>query len=332
MKRGCIYLVYLIATVLMTTFAKAQVDPHFSQYYIYPHYMNPASTGLIEGDYRVSGIYRNQWSNISTPYSTAAITADFTTNKNMNYGANILNQTAGNGGYSLLNGYASLAYTGLKFGFEGYQHIVLGMQAGFISRRIDPTKFQMGDQWNPITGYSPINPTSEQWTNTSTSVLDMGAGALYYDGNPEKSKNAFLGVAAFHINKPKDPFNPQTKGYIPMRITVHGGMNFLLSEFVSMTPHFLYMSQGSAYELMIGDYFEVNASDETDFLFGLNYRYKDAISPFAGITNKGFTIAATYDVNMSTLGKMANGAGSVEITLSYMIKNPEKFSLKCPHL
>ena len=195
MKRGCIYLVYLIATVLMTTFAKAQVDPHFSQYYIYPHYMNPASTGLIEGDYRVSGIYRNQWSNISTPYSTAAITADFTTNKNMNYGANILNQTAGNGGYSLLNGYASLAFTGLKFGFEGYQHIVLGMQAGFISRRIDPTKFQMGDQWNPITGYSPINPTSEQWTNTSTSVLDMGAGALYYDADGPGA-NAHVKIAA----------------------------------------------------------------------------------------------------------------------------------------
>src|ERR1035437_7094906 len=329
MKTNC--LSYLIAMLLVTTFAKAQVDPHFSQYYIYPNYINPATTGLIDGDYRVSGIYRNQWANISTPFSTAAVTADFCTNKNMNYGANILSQTAGNGGYRMTNAYASLAFTGLKFGYEGYQHIVLGLQAGFISRRIDPTKFQMGDQWNSITGL-PNLPTGETWPNTSSNVFDMGAGSMYYDGNPEKSRNAFLGVAAFHINKPRDPFNPSANGDIPMRLVVHGGMNFLLSEFVSMVPHFIYMSQGTASELMVGDYFEVSASDVTDFLFGLNYRYKDAISPFAGIRNNGFTIAATYDVNTSTLGKMANGAGSVEITLSYMLKNPEKFALRCPHL
>jgi hypothetical protein len=37
----------------------AQVDPHFTQYYIYPLYINPAMTGGSDGDYRVSGIFRN---------------------------------------------------------------------------------------------------------------------------------------------------------------------------------------------------------------------------------------------------------------------------------
>ena len=30
----------------------AQVDPHFSQYYIQPMTMNPAFTGAFDGDYR----------------------------------------------------------------------------------------------------------------------------------------------------------------------------------------------------------------------------------------------------------------------------------------
>lgn len=33
--------------------ANGQVDPHFSQYYMYPHWLNPALTGAINGNYRV---------------------------------------------------------------------------------------------------------------------------------------------------------------------------------------------------------------------------------------------------------------------------------------
>lgn len=332
MKKRCRILSLFIGMVCLSVTGISQVDPHFSQYYIYPHYINPATTGLMEGDYRISGIYRNQWSNISTPYSTAGISGDFITSKKMNYGVNILNQNAGNGGYNLLNGYANLAFTGLQFGNEGNQHVVLALQGGFISRRFDPSKFEMDDQWNPITGYSASHATGDIFNTTSSFVFDMGAGALYYDGTNEKNVNPYLGAAVFHINKPKDPFQVRGKNAIPMRLVVHGGLNVILSEYVTMVPHFLYMSQGTAWEAMVGDFFQVSASDETDFLFGANYRHKDAISPFAGITNNGFTIAATYDINISTLGKLAHGASSLEVTLSYMVKNPDKFNFKCPKL
>src|SRR5688572_28076914 len=95
--------------------AHAQVDPHFSQYYMHPHYLNPATTGIMEGDQRVSSVFRSQWADITNPFSTKGLTADLTTNSNMNFGVNILNQTAGDAGYSYTNGYFSLAYTGLKF-------------------------------------------------------------------------------------------------------------------------------------------------------------------------------------------------------------------------
>ncbi|HYC27363.1 MAG TPA: type IX secretion system membrane protein PorP/SprF, partial [Chitinophagaceae bacterium] len=50
--------------------ASAQVDPHFSQYYVYPAWLNPALTRAFDGSYRVAGIHRNQWGNISSPFST----------------------------------------------------------------------------------------------------------------------------------------------------------------------------------------------------------------------------------------------------------------------
>ncbi len=52
----------LLVCVLGKT-SRAQIDPHFSQYYIQPMTMNPAFTGAFDGDYRVSGIWRSQYGN-----------------------------------------------------------------------------------------------------------------------------------------------------------------------------------------------------------------------------------------------------------------------------
>ena len=57
----CKFLILLMLSILTLNKTKGQVDPHFSQYYVYPSWLNPALTGAFDGDYRVSGIYRNQW-------------------------------------------------------------------------------------------------------------------------------------------------------------------------------------------------------------------------------------------------------------------------------
>ena len=79
---------------------RSQVDPHFSQYYMHPHYLNPATTGVMGGDQRVATVFRNQWADITNAFSTKGITADLATNKNMNFGINVLSQTAGDAGYN----------------------------------------------------------------------------------------------------------------------------------------------------------------------------------------------------------------------------------------
>ena len=73
--------------------AKAQVDAHFTQYYMYPLFLNPALTGVIsDGDVRGTAIYRNQWSNIATPFSTVGVSGDMLLQNNWGLGINLLNQ------------------------------------------------------------------------------------------------------------------------------------------------------------------------------------------------------------------------------------------------
>lgn len=334
MKRIAKSLIFGVC-LLLSLYTKAQVDPHFSQYYAYPLWLNPALTGAIDGDYRVSGNYRNQWSNVSNAFSTAGVSADFVTNKNLNFGVNILNQSAGNAGYNYLNAYASVAYTGIKFGVEGYQRVVLGLQAGVLNRRFDPSKFQFGDQWNPITGYNPSNPTGEVLSKNSSLVFDAGAGALYYDGDPGKTINPFIGFSAFHLTRPEDPFVFGSKQKLPVRWAVHGGLRFSLNDVIAITPNALYAKQNNQDEKMVGAYAQIRANTFTDLLVGANYRFNDAISPFIGFHYQNMTLGVSYDANTSKLSNLARSANAFEISLSFIGRRARQLpgeNFICPRL
>src|SRR5678816_3970921 len=96
-------------TLITANQVSAQTDPHFTQNYTYPMYINPAMTGGSDGDYRASAIYRGQWGSITNPYQTAGFSFDTRTNKNLALGASVLNQSAGDAGFNYFN--ACLLYT-----------------------------------------------------------------------------------------------------------------------------------------------------------------------------------------------------------------------------
>lgn len=306
----------IVCAALVLNNAKAQVDPHFSQYYIYPQWLNPALTGVMDGDYRVAGIYRSQWANIDNGFSTIGAAAELATSKDINVGVGMFQQTAGTGGYKYFTPNVSIAYTGVKFGKQGYQHISFGLQVGMIDKRFDPSKFKFGDQWD---GTGPRNATADFLANPTQTNLDLGAGVLYFDATPNKKMNGFVGVSFGHITQPTDKFlNGVTEGSkIPVRQTLHGGIKINLSETVSITPNYLLMKQGTAHERMIGAYLQLKAGEGFDFLGGLNYRFNDAVVPFAGFYYKDFVLGLSYDVNTSDLSKIAGTTNGFELSLSF---------------
>ena len=321
--------------ILAGSSMQAQVDPHFSQYYVYPSWLNPALTGVFDGNVRVSGIYRSQWGNISAPFATPGVSVDLNTDRNLNLGGSILRQTAGNGGYSYTTAYGNFAYTGVKFGQNEMQNLVFGLQAGMIQRRFDRSKMTFGDQWNPITGYNPGSSSADVPRKTSATSFDAGVGVLYYDAQPGKKANLFAGFAVSHITKPTDQFSASGDEVLPMRYTGHLGVRLALSELFSITPNLLYLKQGTAEEKMIGAYAQYRAAAGTDLLVGVNYRLKDAVSPYVGFTHNNFVLGVSYDVNTSDLGKLARGSNSFEISLSYIVRKkartPEAEFI-CPRL
>lgn len=315
----------------MDNAAVAQVDPHFSQYFIQPMNVNPALTGAIEGDYRVSAIWRSQYSNSLT---TEGISAENTTNKNANFGFNLVNQTTSDKSYTFTNGYLSFAYTGVRFGRNEDHYLVMAMQCGFISRKFDITKMQFGSQWISGTGFDPSNNSNEVFVKPTMTTFDAGAGIAYYDASPDKSANFFGGVSAYHITKPTDPFlSSGEKERLDVRYSVHAGVRIIASDLLSIVPTAIYMKEGDAEEKMAGAYFQVYASESTDLMFGAYYRLGDAISPFAGFYYKGLTFGVSYDVDASNKSVAGSKGNSVELSISFVGKGKSGVSTNkfyCP--
>ena len=341
MKNKTMKLSVLLTTclTLATVYrSSAQTDPHFTQNYTYPMYVNPALTGSSDGEYRVSAIYRSQWGSIGNPYRTTGVSFDARTNKNIALGLNVMNQAAGDGGFNYFNTYASVAYTGVKFGKDNTQRMVFAMQAGIINRRIDQSKFKWGEQWNPITGYNGSHATTESFAANNATALDMGAGVLYYDASPNKKANVFAGISFFHINRPADPIISSQNvdlNTIPLRYTAHGGVSINIAEGTSLVPHALYMQQGNARETMLGIYVQKNVNEETNVMIGGYYRHKDAVAPFLGVDYKSFLMGFSYDVNTTKLGAMTKNINSFELSLSYIKRKGTKSFfdfIHCPRL
>jgi type IX secretion system PorP/SprF family membrane protein len=335
MRKSLKFSMLVMLSNLLLTKANAQVDPHFSQYYVYPAWLNPALTGAFDGQYRVSGIFRSQWGSISNPFKTYGVSGEITTDKNINLGVSVLKQSAGDGGYGYTTAYGSIAYTGVRWGANETQRLVFGMQAGIIQRRFDRNKLTFGDQWNPIFGFNPGQPSNEVLNRTSATALDVGAGLMYFDAKPGKKANLFAGFSASHLTKPEDKFSATGSEKFPMRFTGHAGVRIALSSNFSITPNFLYLKQGTASEKMIGAYGQYKAAEDVNLMLGANYRFDDAVSPFFGFTYKNMMIGASYDINTSDLGKLVNGANSFEISISFIgrksTKTPE-VEFVCPRL
>jgi len=320
--------------LLTKSVAFGQLDPMTSQYFRFPMQVNPALTGAFGGDLRASAIHRNQWLGTISPLQTAAFSADLTTNSSFHPGVQVLQMQTGGGAFRYTQAYATLAYDGIRFGTMGRHQIRVGFLAGILNRSIQPGRLQFGDQWNQITGFQPGNPTTEVFDRTSTLVPDLGFGLAYFDTKEDGVLQFFGGGSAFHINRPEDKFIAGSGiSRVPIRWVAHGGFSWRMTPDVYIVPHAVWMRQGTAEVRMVGMYTMFPVNESTDFMIGANFRWRDALVPYAGLTIGNFTMGVSYDIPAMTTRQAFQNTSAFEITLSYMRK--KSFSegpsyMRCP--
>lgn len=335
----------LAATAVFAATQLQAQDPHFSQYYTHASSLNPALVGNYDGSFRVAAQYRSQWESAlgSAGYRTIGADVDFCmlegylrTDK-LAIGVGFFNDRSGTAGLSYLNATLSVAYH-KGFGKDGNHRLSVGLQGGFIQKRIEDPLF--ADQFNGH-NQSP-NVASNEIFKRGFMTGDFNAG-LYWRSNFKDKVRLGVGFGAFHLIEPKQStVTSSTTGelseesVLPRKFTADLNLEAFLtkSKKVSLTPEFLFLYQGAAMEMLPGlslsYYFNTGFRNNNSISVGARYRYSgmntsDAIIPMVSAEFRNVRLGFSYDVNVSALKAATTNRGGFEVSLSYIGETVKSF-------
>lgn len=321
---------FFFALLMIASEAIAQ-DPHFSQFYANPLYLNPALAGVTICPRAIVN-YRNQWPAMGKAYNTYNFSYDqYVAFLHGGVGFLVTADRTGEG--NLNTTVVSLMYA-YKFNFTSKLQASGALKAGYYQRRLVWENLRFEDMLDPRGGGFTLPTKEKQPDNTSIGAPDFSAGVfLAYDDI------FYGGITADHLTEPKNGFYAENQTKLHMKFTIHGGANISLHkngskteerEF-SLSPNILYQQQFNYRQLNIGLYLTFDP-----FVAGLWYRHAfenmDALIPMLGLHYKNLRIGYSYDYTLSQLG--GSSGGSHEVSASWQFPCIEKRrhirAIKCP--
>lgn len=289
-------------------------DHIYSQFYNAPIYLNPALTGQFEGDIRLNGLYRNQWTGHSSDLSYVTFSADLNLHK-LNSGIGFIFNRSSEGPAFLQRNNAALSYSYI-IGGDDFT-LSFGLQGGITNQKLNWDKLVFGDQIDASTGIIPGGiSAAERPEIDSRFYFDAAAGTNFV------YKNFMMGLGLHHLNRPDESL----AGYqarLPIRVSGNLGYKLTLipDQFNRDGAHLItsvvVYKQQNITSYSLGTQFKYGAVNA-----GIWYR-KDAIvlSVIFDIFNRRnngekFRIGLSHDATISKLN-YTNTAGTSEIGLGY---------------
>ncbi len=319
---------------------KAQ-DIHFSQYYNSPLNLNPALTGIFNGDYRFMGIYRNQWTTVPVDYRTFSAGFDMKyIPKKMDtgfFGGGIILKTdeAGDSELGLSQVSLNVAYSQL---LNENNVLTIGYQFGTGQRSFNLENLRFGNQHNGDI-FLETEDSRENFSNTGLNYIDMSAGINWHLQFETGLKQLDLGASLSHLNRPEQSFYNSSSVQLPMKYSLYAIGEIMINDRLSTIIHALGMGQGGhnegAFGLGAKYWLNQQRGKEMALTFGTAYRYigaNDAVIPSIELQYLTWKFGLSYDINLSGFEVATNKRGGVEMSLIYIITKvpPTKEFKACP--
>lgn len=322
--------IYLFLALVMCGCVSHAQDIHFSQYFASPLTLNPANTGNINGLFRLTFNYRNQWFNVPTlnsiaPYQTyqgsfdIALLRDKLGNDGFGVGAMFYSDKAGDGALTTFNGMVSIAYHKATDRY-GKGHISLGMQAGVVAKQVKLSDLIFENQLDNY-GFNSNLSSGESFSGKTIIYPDVNIGAMWTHHARERFGYNF-GFAMDHLSRPRESFLGDERNRLNYRFNVHGGCDFYLNRDYSFTisPTFLFMLQGNAQQYNVGLGLNYWINDDVAIFGGGFYRVKDAAILNLGVEFYNVRVGLSYDINHSDLRSATQAQGGLEASVIYVFK------------
>jgi len=323
----------LIIGFAVSVIAKSQAT-HFSQFYSTPLLINPASTGLTPGPYRLAGNYRSQWNAGGSPYTTMTFSGDaqilsgrLAEGNILGAGLAFVNDKTMDGAVQMNGLTVSGAYH-ISLSEEPSQTISLGFQGTYNEKKIDFTRLQFENQFSNG-GYDPSAPVGEGLQSGKKQYFDINAGAMYSFSLEDRSM--FAGISMYNILKKQENYLTEEFKTPPLFSAIAGGdidVGFNNSFYFSGN----YRKQGNSNELTLGMAygFFLDGEGFSALRLGLWHRLKDAIIPYAGLTYKGLQLGASFDYTVSSAKTGSQIRNTFEISLVYLAEDKTELKRMIP--
>lgn len=293
-------------------------DILLSQFNALPVMLNPAATGFISGDARVSTAARNQWATVGQGYNSLLFSTEWlpVTNRRHRYGwgVGLLVQRdfAGDLQYGQTNWLFSTSFFH-SFDYRHSHFLSLGIQMGKGQRGFDPNGAVFGnDRWLGV---------KEDFPLLNVSYFDFSSG-IYWEWHPNKTQTFSAGVSSFHLQEPFLSFSDKNV-VLPRRWVVYGSALLKVGVQNGVRPVVLYQQQKKYREILWGTdwlwYLEDSPFSKLTLITGLYHRWSDAVIVVLKLQYREWLFGLGYDVNLSPLARVSHGYGALEFTVSYTV-------------
>jgi type IX secretion system PorP/SprF family membrane protein len=317
-------------------------DLHFSQFFEAPLLRNPSLAGIFTGDYRVQGVYRDQWNSITNAYRTGSLNAEYKmpvgrSNDFVTAGVQCLFDKAGTVGLTTTEFLPALNYH-KSLSDAKTMYLSLGFMGGIVDKTIDRSKVTTSNQFSGGVFNGAI-PDGETFPTANIHYWDASVGMSFNTCFGEDETNSmFIGAAFQHVNRPKNNF------YINMieldpKYVFSVGVKVNMDEYSYLTLQGDYSIQGSFKEAIGGALYSYKLDETQDpkyiLSLGAFMRWQDALIPVIKLDMLPLSVALSYDVNLSELKTVSQGRGGIELSISYVgfldRPNTSKLKMLCPH-
>ncbi len=325
-KYRYILIVAVFLASLLPSFAQ---DIHYSQFYANPLYLNPASTGVIDGVFRVGVNQKTQWLAVSKPYVSFSGSFDAPVYKSngrrhlLGLGVQFNTDRAGDSKYRCLIGDLTASFT-QSLDRRNRNKLSIGLSAGFQQRSLSDDALSFDEQYQGGV-YNPDNPITEVLQREKYLFFDCGVGAAW-TLTPNKRTFYTIGASVSHLTEPNvTHFDTHSK--LHRKLVANFSSRISVAENFSISPAVYAAMQHTYYEILFGSGFEYEyyrnpRSNRFAAGGGLYYRLMDALIICATVQWENIRLGLSYDLNFSSLTVASHARGGFELSLYYVFKRP----------
>lgn len=308
----------IIAILTLTLVGGKAQDIHFSQFGNSPLNLNPALTGIFEGDRRFIANVRGQWNDTPDPdpltYRTLSLAYDMSfPNKNyqkrfLSAGVLLNYDRAGDSKLTTFNLGLTASYT---IRVTDGLYLSAGGMFAYNNRSFDFGDLQFDEQYDTgqefsVPQFNPDLGNGESFApNPSVNLFDVSGGFNIHYRHPQRLKriSADLGVGFMHFNEPEQAFfSEDDKEVLPRRNSIYGLSSIQLFDskwdvLVNATHQF----QGQHRETLIGGglayHHKWGQEEGYDVQLMVSRRLKDNWIPMIGFQHRNWRVTGSYDWN-----------------------------------